>query len=133
MEVIYLYALIILGVLFAALVLLKTLILNKDKVKKPKALKKRIEELNKRLKKNPYDYDAINQLANIEEEFGSKEKALNQYKMLLDENFFSDKEKIEIYKKLEIICEELGDIQQAFKYTLIINKEELENKYYYIN
>ncbi|MEI0620466.1 hypothetical protein R4J18_07040 [Brachyspira pilosicoli] len=42
MEVIYLYALIILGVLFAALVLLKTLILNKDKVKKPKALKKRI-------------------------------------------------------------------------------------------
>ena len=56
MEVVYLYALIILGVLFAALVLLKTLILNKDKVKKPKALKKRIEELNKRIKKNQYDY-----------------------------------------------------------------------------
>lgn len=132
MEVVYLYALIILGVLFAALVLLKTLILNKDKVKKPKALKKRIEELNKRIKKNQYDYDAINQLANIEEEFGSKEKALNQYKILLDENFFSGKEKLEIYKKLESICEELGDLQQAFKYTLIINKEEPENKYYYM-
>ncbi len=132
MEIIYLYALIILGVLFAALVLLKTVILKKDKVKKPKALKKRIEELNKRLKQNQYDYDAIYQLANIEEEFGDKNKALNQYQLLLNENFFQDKQKIEIYKKLEIMCEELGDMQQSFKYSLMINKEEPENKYYYI-
>ncbi|MEI0531591.1 restriction endonuclease [Brachyspira pilosicoli] len=131
MEIIYLYALIILGLLFATLVLLKTVILKKDKVKKPKALKKRIEELNKRLKQNQHDYDAIYQLANIEEEFGSKEKAVSMYKILLDENFFNSKEKIEMYKKLELICEELGDIEQAFKYTLIINKEEPENKYYY--
>ena len=131
MEIIYLYALIILGLLFATLVLLKTVILKKDKVKKPKALKKRIEELNKRLKLNQYDYDAVYQLANIEEEFGSKEKALELYQILLDENFFNSKEKIEMYKKLELICEELGDIEQAFKYTLIINKEEPENKYYY--
>ena len=131
MEIIYLYALIILGLLFATLVLLKTVILKKDKVKKPKALKKRIEELNKRLKQNQHDYDAMFQLANIEEEFGSKEKALSMYKTLLDENFFNNKEKIEMYKKLELICEELGDIEQAFKYTLIINKEEPENKYYY--
>ena len=132
MEVIYLYALIILGILFAALVLLKTVILKKDKVKKPKALKKRIEELNKRLKQNQHDYDAIYQLANIEEEFGDKTKALSQYQMLLNENFFQDKQKIEMYKKLEIMCEEIGDMQQAFKYTLMINKEEPENKYYYV-
>ena len=81
----YLITLIVLA--FLTFILIKKIIANKDnKIGKVsgKLSKERILELKKRIAKDENDYEAIYELAMLEENIGENEEALKKYEQLMD-------------------------------------------------
>ncbi|MCZ9870896.1 restriction endonuclease [Brachyspira hyodysenteriae] len=98
---------------------------------KPKNIKKKIVELEKKIEINPKDYNSIYELAVIEEQYNMLEKALERYEKLLNVKYFEGEE-LSIYKKLEEIYNKLDNKEEKLKYTLKIAQIDVNNTYYSI-
>lgn len=98
---------------------------------KPKNIKKKIVELEKKIEINPKDYNSIYELAVIEEQYNMLEKALERYEKLLNVKYFEGEE-LSIYKKLEEIYNKLDNKEEKLKYTLKIAQMDVNNTYYSI-
>ena len=98
---------------------------------KPKNIKKKIEELEKKIQMNPKDYNSIYELAVIEEQYNMIEKALEKYEKLLNIKYFEGEE-LNIYKKLEELYNKLDNKEESLKYILKIAQIDVSNTYYSI-
>lgn len=98
---------------------------------KPKNIKKKIEELEKKIQINPKDYNSMYELAVIEEQYNMPEKALEKYEKLLSIKYFEGEE-LNIYKKLEELYNKLDNKEESLKYTLRIAQIDVNNTYYSI-
>ncbi|AEM23483.1 hypothetical protein Bint_2889 [Brachyspira intermedia PWS/A] len=98
---------------------------------KPKNIKKKIEELEKKIQLNPKDYNSMYELAVIEEQYNMPEKALEKYEKLLSIKYFEGEE-LNIYKKLEELYNKLDNKEESLKYTLRIAQMDVNNTYYSI-
>ena len=129
----YIYILIvpvsILG-LFGIIFFFKSITGN-NSVYKPKNIKKKIEELEKKIQLNPKDYNSMYDLAVIEEQYNMPEKALEKYEKLLSIKYFEGEE-LNIYKKLEELYNKLDNKEESLKYTLRIAQIDVNNTYYSI-
>ena len=129
----YIYILIvpvsILG-LFGIIFFFKSITGN-NSVYKPKNIKKKIEELEKKIQLNPKDYNSMYDLAVIEEQYNMTEKALEKYEKLLSIKYFEGEE-LNIYKKLEELYNKLDNKEESLKYTLRIAQIDVNNTYYSI-
>lgn len=129
----YIYILIvpvsILG-LFGIIFFFKSITGN-NSVYKPKNIKKKIEELEKKIQLNPKDYNSMYDLAVIEEQYNMPEKALEKYEKLLSIKYFEGEE-LNIYKKLEELYNKLDNKEESLKYTLKIAQIDVNNTYYSI-
>ena len=129
----YIYILIvpvsILG-LFGIIFFFKSITGN-NSVYKPKNIKKKIEELEKKIQLNPKDYNSMYDLAVIEEQYNMTEKALERYEKLLNVKYFEGEE-LNIYKKLEELYNKLDNKEESLKYTLKISQIDVNNTYYSI-
>ena len=129
----YIYILIvpvsILG-LFGIIFFFKSITGN-NSVYKPKNIKKKIEELEKKIQLNPKDYNSMYDLAVIEEQYNMTEKALERYEKLLNVKYFEGEE-LNIYKKLEELYNKLDNKEESLKYTLKIAQIDVNNTYYSI-
>ncbi|MEI0700327.1 restriction endonuclease [Brachyspira intermedia] len=129
----YIYILIvpvsILG-LFGIIFFFKSITGN-NSVYKPKNIKKKIEELEKKIQLNPKDYNSMYDLAVIEEQYNMPEKALEKYEKLLSIKYFEGEE-LNIYKKLEELYNKLENKEESLKYTLRIAQIDVNNTYYSI-
>ena len=129
----YIYILIvpvsILG-LFGIIFFFKSITGN-NSVYKPKNIKKKIEELEKKIQLNPKDYNSMYELAVIEEQYNMPEKALEKYEKLLSLKYFEGEE-LNIYKKLEELYNKLENKEESLKYTLRIAQIDVNNTYYSI-
>ena len=129
----YIYILIvpvsILG-LFGIIFFFKSITGN-NSVYKPKNIKKKIEELEKKIQLNPKDYNSMYELAVIEEQYNMTEKALDRYEKLLSLKYFEGEE-LNIYKKLEELYNKLDNKEESLKYTLRIAQIDVNNTYYSI-
>ena len=129
----YIYILIvpvsILG-LFGIIFFFKSITGN-NSVYKPKNIKKKMEELEKKIQLNPKDYNSMYELAVIEEQYNMTEKALDRYEKLLSLKYFEGEE-LNIYKKLEELYNKLDNKEESLKYTLRIAQIDVNNTYYSI-
>ena len=98
---------------------------------KPKNIKKKIEELEKKIQMNPKDYNSIYELAVIEEQYNMIEKALEKYEKLFNIKYFEGEE-LNIYKKLEELYNKLDNKEESLKYILKIAQIDVSNTYYSI-
>ena len=131
MENIYIYVFIFL-LLLLFIIALYLFINNNIYKRNSLSTKNIINELNKKLLKNPNDYNTIYKLASLKDESGDILDALKKYEFLMSVNYFNDNEKIKIYKRMENICTELDYKEEAFKYDVIITNLEPTNTYYLI-
>ena len=106
-------------------------ITGNNSVYKPKNIKKKIEELEKKIQLNPKDYNSMYDLAVIEEQYNMTEKALERYEKLLNVKYFEGEE-LNIYKKLEELYNKLDNKEESLKYTLKISQIDVNNTYYSI-
>ena len=104
-------------------------VLRPNNYYKPKNIKKKMEELEKKIKANPSDYNSIYELANLEEQHNFLENALEKYKKLIDSGYFEGEE-VNIYKKLEDIYDRLDNKEESFKCTLKIAQLDVKDNYY---
>ena len=112
----YIYIVIVpisIAILLGLIFFFKTITGN-NSTYKPKNIKKKIEELEKKIQLNPKDYNSMYDLAVIEEQYNMTEKALEKYEKLLSIKYFEGEE-LNIYKKLEEL------------YNKLDNKEEVAN------
>ncbi len=119
MENIYIYIFIFI-LLLLFIIALYLFINNNIYRKNSLSVKNIINELNKKLLKNPNDYNTIYKLALLKDESGDIFDALKKYEFLMSVNYFNDNEKIKIYKRIENICTELDYKEETFKYDVII-------------
>ena len=96
---------------------------------KPKNIKKKMEDLEKKVKENPSDYNSLYELANLEEQHNFLENALSKYEKLIESGYFEGEE-VNIYKKLENIYKRLGNEEESFKYVLKISQLDIKDNYY---
>ncbi|WP_281818239.1 hypothetical protein [Brachyspira pilosicoli] len=131
MENIYIYIFIFLLMLLFVIALY--LFINNNIYKKNnQSVRNIIGELNRKLLKNPNDYNTIYKLALIKDENGDILDALKKYEFLISVDYFNDNEKIKIYKRMENICTQLGYKEEVFKYDVIITNLEPSNVIYLI-
>ncbi|WP_157151796.1 restriction endonuclease [Brachyspira sp. SAP_772] len=131
MENIYIYVFIFL-LLLLFIIALYLFISNNIYKRNSASDRNIIAELNKKLLKNPNDYNTIYKLALIKDENGDILDALKKYEFLISVNYFNDNEKIKIYKRIESICTELDYKDEAFKYSVIITNLEPTNIHYLV-
>ena len=131
MENIYIYIFIFI-LLLLFIIALYLFINNNIYRKNSLSVKNIINELNKKLLKNPNDYNTIYKLALLKDESGDIFDALKKYEFLMSVNYFNDNEKIKIYKRIESICSELDYKEEAFKYDVIITNLEPTNVHYLV-
>ncbi|CRF35149.1 hypothetical protein BRSU_2464 [Brachyspira suanatina] len=117
-------------ILFGIILFFKT-ITGSSSTYKPKNIKRKIEELEKKIEINPKDYNSIYELAVIEEQYNMTEKALEKYEKLLNIKYFEGEE-LNIYKKLEELYNKLENKEESLKYTLKIAQIDINNTYYSI-
>ncbi|WP_300369143.1 restriction endonuclease [Brachyspira sp.] len=115
-------------IVIGIMLFLKT-ITNTNEKYKPKNIKKKIDELEKKIALNPKDYNSIYELAVIEEQYNMLEKALVNYEKLFNLKYFEGEE-FSIYKKLEELYEKLENREESLKYTLKIAQLDASNNYY---
>ncbi|EKV58088.1 restriction endonuclease [Brachyspira hampsonii] len=118
---------IVLGIIF----FLKSIMIGSNHTYKPKDIKKKIDELEKKIQLNPKDYNSIYELAVIEEQYNMTEKAIEKYEKLLNIKYFEGEE-LNIYKKLEELYSKLDNREESLKYTLKIAQIDVNNTYYSI-
>lgn len=129
----YIYIVIVpisIAILLGLIFFFKTITGN-NSTYKPKNIKKKIEELEKKIQLNPKDYNSMYDLAVIEEQYNMTEKALEKYEKLLSIKYFEGEE-LNIYKKLEELCNKLDNKEESLKYTLRIAQIDVNNTYYSI-
>lgn len=96
---------------------------------KPKNIKKKMDELQKKIEANTKDYNSIYELAVLEEQYNFIEKAVEKYQKLMDLKYFEGEE-INIYKKLEGLYEKVENREETIKCVLKIAQLESSNSYY---
>ena len=129
----YIYIVIVpisIAILLGLIFFFKTITGN-NSTYKPKNIKKKIEELEKKIQLNPKDYNSMYDLAVIEEQYNMTEKALEKYEKLLSIKYFEGEE-LNIYKKLEELYNKLDNKEESLKYTLRIAQIDVNNTYYSI-
>ena len=129
----YLITLIVLA--FLTFILIKKIIANKDnKIGKVsgKLSKERILELKKRIAKDENDYEAIYELAMLEENIGENEEALKKYEQLMEIGYLRGKAQLDAAKKLEEKYSALGNRENILKYSAIVFKIDPKNTIYAI-
>ena len=131
MENIYIYIFIFI-LLLLFIIALYLFINNNIYIKNSLSVKNIINELNKKLLKDPNDYSTIYKLALLKDESGDIFDALKKYEFLMSVNYFNDNEKIKIYKRIENICTELDYKEETFKYDVIITNLEPTNVHYLV-
>lgn len=135
MENLYFFAIAITAFIFFIFIATKILIMlssgPKNVAKKPKKNTKRIiSDLKKTLEKNPLDYDAIYQLACIEDDLGEYDSALDKYEKLLNIGYFENIEALKICKRLEDRYYDLDDKLKSFKMSVkIMNLDNSNTEY----
>ena len=115
-------------VIFGIFLFIKS-ISNSDKYYRPKNIKRKIEELEKKIAGNPRDYDSMYDLAVIQEQYNFTEKSIETYKKLIDAGYFEGEE-IAIYQKLEALYQKLDNNEEVFKCILKIAQLDPKNNYY---
>ena len=118
-------------IIVLGIILFFKIITGNNKTYKPKNIKKKIEELEKKIQINPKDYNSIYELAVIEEQYNMPEKALEKYEKLLNLKYFEGEE-LNIYKKLEELYSKLENKEEQLKYTLKIAQIDINNTHYSI-
>ena len=118
-------------IIVLGIILFFKIITGNNKTYKPKNIKKKIEELEKKIQINPKDYNSIYELAVIEEQYNMPEKALEKYEKLLNLKYFEGEE-LNIYKKLEELYTKLENKEEQLKYTLKIAQIDINNTHYSI-
>ena len=96
---------------------------------KPKNIKKKMDELQRKIDANPKDYNSIYELAVLEEQYNFIENAVEKYQKLMDLKYFEGEE-INIYKKLEGLYERIENKEESIKCILKIAQLEPSNSYY---
>ena len=128
----YIYVIVIvviaMVVIFGIFLFIKS-ISNSDKYYRPKNIKRKIEELEKKIAGNPRDYDSMYDLAVIQEQYNFTEKSIETYKKLIDAGYFEGEE-IAIYQKLEALYQKLDNNEEVFKCILKIAQLDPKNNYY---
>lgn len=135
MNNIVIYLIILIALAFFTFILIKKIIANKDtKIGKVSAKlnKERILELKKRVAKDENDYEAIYELAMLEENIGENEEALKKYEQLMDIGYLRGKAQIGAAKKLEEKYYSLGNRENTLKYSAIVFKIDPKNTIYAI-
>ena len=126
---IYIFIVPISIIIILGIILFFNSILRTNTYYSPKNIRKKMLELQKKIKANPSDYDSMYELANLEEQHNSLESALEKYKKLIEIGYFEGEE-VSIYKKLEEIYDKLGNKEESFKYTLKISQLNVNDNYY---
>ena len=130
---VYLITLIVLA--FLTFILIRKIIANKDnKIGKVsgKLSKERILELKKRIAKDENDYEAIYELAMLEENIGENEEALKKYEQLMEIGYLRGKAQLDAAKKLEEKYSALENRENILKYSAIVFKIDPKNTTYAI-
>ncbi len=135
MNNIMIYLITLLVLAFLTFILIKKIIANKDnKIGKVsgKLSKERILELKKRISKDENDYEAIYELAMLEENIGENEEALQKYEQLMDIGYLRGKAQLDAAKKLEEKYSALGNRENILKYSAIVFKIDPKSTTYAI-
>ena len=121
-------AVIFIIILISTIIMIRN-IFNKKVYKPSKNTKKKMHELRKIVSLNPKDLDSLYELALIEEEYNELTGALPKFELLLSKRYFKDNNinEIEIYKKMEAGYGQLEDIENSFKYAMMISKLDPNN------
>ena len=121
-------AVIFIIILISTIIMIRN-IFNKKVHKPSKNTKKKMHELRKIVSLNPKDLDSLYELALIEEEYNELTGALPKFELLLSKRYFNDNNinEIEIYKKMEAGYGQLEDIENSFKYAMMISKLDPNN------
>lgn len=90
--------------------------------KSSKEIQKEIEELRAIITNNDKDYVSIYRLAQLEDEIGENNLALQRYEILIKTKFLKTKEKISICKRLEEYYNEAGRKEDSLKYSIKLHQ-----------